>query len=220
MRFLLAKLLPHQTNGTHPIRSSIGAGLAIGLSLVVGLWIAHRTGLSPALIAPIGASAVLVFAVPASPLAQPRAVLGGNLVSAIVGVLLSRTGLSPFAMDVMAVGLAIMMMHLLRCLHPPGGAVALSVAIGAQSGAWPWSFLLFPVGVNSLTLLVIGWLFNNMTGSIYPHRHEILHKNSTPIAYEYDRRDLEAALDKCVDRPDISIEDLDEIIRSILIRRK
>jgi CBS-domain-containing membrane protein len=47
--------------------------------------------------------------------------LGGNLVSAIVGVLLSRTGLSPFAMDVMAVGLAIMMMHLLRCLHPPGG---------------------------------------------------------------------------------------------------
>jgi CBS domain-containing membrane protein len=219
MRFLLAKLLPHQMNGTHPIRSSIGAGLAIGLSLVVGLWIAHRTGLSPALIAPIGASAVLVFAVPASPLAQPRAVLGKSglgdrrgaaVKNGAIAICHGRYGCWAGDHDDALVALP----------ASSRGAVALSVAIGAQSGAWPWSFLLFPVGVNSLTLLVIGWLFNNMTGSRYPHRHEILHKNSTPIAYEYDRRDLEAALDKCVDRPDISIEDLDEIIRSILIRRK
>ena len=207
-------------HGYHPLRSSLGAGLGIGVCLVVGAWLVTNLGFPLALVAPIGASAVLVFAVPASPLAQPRAVMGGNLISALIGLLLSRTGLPPFAMAAMATALAIMAMHILRCLHPPGGAMALVAAMGAQGTVWPWSFLLLPVAINSLTLLAIGWLFNNATGSRYPHHNEVLPEHRLPIAIDYDRADLDVVLDELEDRPDISVEDLDAIIRAVLIRHK
>ena len=71
----------------------------------------------------MGASAVLLFAVPSSPLAQPWSILGGNVVSAVTGVLIFKIfGHSALALGV-AVACAILAMSLLRCLHPHGGAV-------------------------------------------------------------------------------------------------
>ncbi|MEG8058719.1 HPP family protein [Sphingomonas sp. 22L2VL55-3] len=81
----------------------------------------HGSGPLPLLVAPIGASAVLIFAVPASPLAQPWSVVGGNIISALVGVTAARFVPIPYLAAGVAVGGAILVMSLLRCLHPPAG---------------------------------------------------------------------------------------------------
>ncbi|MFG3757464.1 HPP family protein, partial [Klebsiella pneumoniae] len=77
---------------------------------------------APLLVASIGASAVLLFAVPASPLAQPWPIIGGNSVSALVGIVVARAIGDPLLAAAVAAALAIAVMSLARCLHPPGGA--------------------------------------------------------------------------------------------------
>ena len=93
-----------------------------------------RGRLVPLIVAPMGASAVLVFAVPASPLAQPWPVVGGNAISALVGVVVARVVADPVIAVGLAVSLAIAAMSLTRSLHPPGGAAALTAA----SAGRPW----------------------------------------------------------------------------------
>lgn len=137
-------------------------GLLCGLMLGNGL--AH-----PLLVAPMGASAVLLFAVPASPLAQPWPVLGGNVISALVGIFIARAVADPTLAAALAVGGAIAVMSVLRCLHPPGGAVALSAALGVKGAAASYMFALVPVGVNTLLLLVVAILFHRIAGHKYPH---------------------------------------------------
>ena len=137
-------------------------GLLCGLMLGNGL--AH-----PLLVAPMGASAVLLFAVPASPLAQPWPVLGGNVISALVGIAVAKAIADPTLAAALAVGAAIAIMSLLRCLHPPGGAVALSAVLGAKGAAGSYMFALVPVGVNTLLLLTVAILFHRLAGHNYPH---------------------------------------------------
>src|SRR6202012_5559167 len=92
---------------------------------------------APWMVAPLGASAGLVFCVPASPLAQPWSVVGGNTLSALVGVAsMAAFGTTPAGAGV-AVGAAIITMFALRCLHPPGGASALlTVLAGVHDPAF------------------------------------------------------------------------------------
>ncbi|WP_420124502.1 HPP family protein [Nakamurella sp.] len=129
----------------------------------------------PAIVAPMGASAVLLFAAPASPLAQPWPMLGGNIISTVIGVGVARligtgTPLGSITAAAVAVAVAIGVMMVLRCLHPPGGACALFAAVGTgavqQQG---FLFAVFPIAVNSLALLVIAAAVNNLTGRAYPH---------------------------------------------------
>jgi len=119
----------------------------------------------PLIAAPFGATAVLVFAVPDSPLAQPRNVLGGNCIGAIVCIALVQLfGTAPWVMA-LAVATAIKLMQLTKTLHPPGGAVAL---VGAMSGA-SWDFLLTPVLTGSVIILICTVVFNNLVpGRPYP----------------------------------------------------
>ena len=214
-----------KTHGRHPLRSSLGAPLGLAVSALRAMGVSAYTGDAAWLVAPIGASAVLVFAVPASPLAQPRAVLGGNVVSALVGLcvahLVAPTGMGPVLAAALSVGLAILAMHLTRSLHPPGGAMALVAAMSAHKGIpAPWHFVLAPVAVNCLGLLAAGWLFNNLTGSRYPHRAESLPEHRAPVPIDYDRADLEAVLDELEDAPDVTVDDLDAIFRAVQIRRQ
>lgn len=132
--------------------------------LMLGNGLAH-----PLLVAPMGASAVLLFAVPASPLAQPWPVLGGNVISALVGIFVAKAVPDPTIAAALAVGAAIAIMSLLRCLHPPGGAVALSAALGVKGVASSYMFALVPVGVNTLLLLIVAILFHRIAGHNYPH---------------------------------------------------
>src|ERR1700754_372302 len=101
-------------------RSAFGALLGVLLTALLTRWLGQGGAASPWLVAPIGASAVLVFAAPAERLAPPWAVIGGNTVSALVGILCVQAFGDAVWVPALAVGLAIALMFALRCLHPPG----------------------------------------------------------------------------------------------------
>ncbi|MFK8251510.1 HPP family protein [Ancylobacter terrae] len=154
-------------------RLRAGAGAALGL-LVVAFGTLLALGPSagiPLIIAPMGASAVLLFAVPASPLAQPWSMLAGNIVSAVIGVTAAQWIPDPLVAAGVAGGTAIAAMASLRCLHPPSGAVALTAVLGGPAvAAAGYGFVLWPVALNSLLLIGTAMVFNNLTGKSYPHR--------------------------------------------------
>ncbi len=158
-------------NAAERLRASVGALIGI---LVTGFLTQYALGSSaavPLLIAPMGASSVLLFAVPASPLAQPWSVLGGNVIASIAGVTAAIWIENPFIASALAVGIAILVMMACRCIHPPSGAVALTAVLGGpavhEAG---YAFVLWPVGVNTVLLLITAVIYNNLTGRRYPHK--------------------------------------------------
>ncbi len=196
--------------GAHwPTRLIACAGALAGIALTLLLcarWPFLPADL-PAIVAPLGASAVLVFAVPASPLAQPWSVIGGNTVSALIGVAVYRWVPSPALAAGIAVGGAILAMSLLRCLHPPGGAAALTAVIGGQSvHAAGYAFAFAPVAINSLALVVLAMLFHRATGPSYPHRA------GAPVAPGLHATDIDAALADLHETFDIAPADLDALL--------
>lgn len=108
--------------------------------------------------APFGATAVLVFGVPESPLAQPRNVIGGNVIGAIVSVILvALFGTAPWV-EALAVATTIKLMQLTKTVHPPGSAVAL---VGVMSAA-SWNFIFTPVFAGSVITVLCTYFFNNL----------------------------------------------------------
>ena len=131
--------------------SGLGGGLAILL-----LAFLTRNFDQLLLIAPFGASCVLLFALPQSPLARPRNVIGGHFISALVGLLvLTFIGDGVLAMAV-GVGLAIAMMQFTGTLHPPAGGDPL-VVILAGAG---WSFLALPILAGTVILVLLAWAYH------------------------------------------------------------
>ena len=196
----------------------VGALIGVALTSLVSAMALHDWASLPLLVAPIGASAVLVFAVPASPLAQPWSVLGGNVVSALVGVAAARFVPVPYLAVGVAVGGAILAMSLLRCLHPPGGAAALTAVIGGPAvlGAG-YAFPFVPVGVNSLILILVGIAFHKASGHSYPHRpipivgHEL---TASGLGVPHPA-DIDLALADLGETFDVSREDLDLLFRRV-----
>lgn len=201
--------------GLHPFRAGLGAVFGIGLVALVGRWLMGES--APFIVAAAGASAVLVFAVPASPLARPWAVIGGSLVSALLGVFVLRWTGEPLLAMPLAVGLAIMGMMLLRCLHPPGGAMALIAAMGSPDVvALGYGFVLAPVGLNACLLVLAGLVFNNLTGSRWPHRAEM--PPALPARDGVRREDIVAVLGAMEDRLDIGVDDAEALVRALEAR--
>lgn len=159
MKRILDKVRGNGPLPARPGRWQIAAGL-IGGSLGIGLiaMLAHINNL-PLLMAPFGATCVLLFAAPDTPLAQPRNVIGGHLVSSLVGLLfLKYAGTSPVEMG-LAVGLAIALMQATRTLHAPAGADPLVVMM---SGKASWSFLVAPVFASAVILVMVAVVVNNV----------------------------------------------------------
>lgn len=158
-----------QADRVERIRACVGALIGIFVTGISSFWLIGNTPQLPMLIAPLGASAVLLFAVPNGPLAQPWPIVGGNTLSALVGVTALMLFDDVAVAAAVGVGGAIALMFLTRSLHPPGGAVALATVLGGdavlQQGYY-WA--LVPVGLESLMLLVVGLLYNNLTGRRYP----------------------------------------------------
>jgi CBS domain-containing membrane protein len=153
--------------------SSLGALFGIAFTG----WVAHlvlgETVDVPLLVAPMGASAVLLFAVPESPLAQPWSIMGGNIVSAILGVACAQLIATPVFAAATAVALAISAMLALRCVHPPSGAVALTAVLGGPNiHELGFRFVAMPIALQSGALLTAALLFHRMTGHRYPRMHE------------------------------------------------
>ena len=172
------------------------------------------------LIAPMGASAVLLFAVPASPLAQPWSIIGGNLVAGLVGVTCAKLIGEPLIAAPIAAASAIGAMFLLRCLHPPSGAVALTAVLGGPAvHAMGYSFVLAPVMLNSVLILGAALFFNNATGRRYPHRVQAAppEQHDTSDAPPTTRlgittEDLDTVLSRYNQVLDISRDDLQAIL--------
>lgn len=136
----------------------IGASLAILLLAIIY----PLTGFN-ILLAPFGATCVLLFALPDSPLAQPKNIVFGHLITAFVGLLFFHIfGFTPLSVA-LSVGTAIAAMRLTSTTHPPAGANPIVVMLGAAS----WNFLEF-VAVGSIALIACGVLFHKINGKMYP----------------------------------------------------
>lgn len=142
--------------------AGVGAALCItGLSLMGTLqdsiW----------LMAPFGATMVILFGLPASPLAQPRNIILGHLLTSAVGLsVASVVGVHTWSLG-LAVGLAVMLMLLTHTTHPPAGANPLIIMFSGEG----WDFLLTPVAAGTLTIVLFGYLYHNrISGQQYPQR--------------------------------------------------
>ncbi len=185
------------------------AGALVGIALTA--WIgalATGSAAGAVIVAPMGASAVLVFAVPASPLAQPWPVVAGNTLSALVGVAVAALVPVPAFAAGVAVGLAILVMSLTRSLHPPGGAAALLAVVGGPAvAALGWRFALVPVLLNAAVLAGLGVLFHRLSGHSYPHRPV-----PVPLAHP---EDVDAALADLGETLDVAREDIDALLARV-----
>jgi CBS-domain-containing membrane protein len=134
--------------------------------ILVTAWISSRylsVGDSWLMVGSMGASAVLLFAVPHGQLSQPWAATGGQLISAAVGVTCAEWIPLPVLAAAVAVSLAVLAMHYARCIHPPGGATALIAVIGGPSiHALGYAYVVTPVMINTLTILAMAFAFNNL----------------------------------------------------------
>ncbi|MFY9291885.1 MAG: HPP family protein [Methylorubrum rhodinum] len=226
-RPLLRRLLPQQAPVSVRERVRAACGALLGL-LVTGLVARAALGNGaalPALIAPMGASAVLLFAVPSSPLAQPWSIVGGNLIAALVGVSVGHLVPDPLVAAGLAGGLAIGLMMAFRCLHPPSGAVALTAVLGGPAiHDLGYGFVLWPVGVNTLLILGVAVAFNNLTGRSYPHAPAAAPAAPAPSSgMGLTSGDIDAALKDFDQVLDIGRGDLEALLRraqlSALVRR-
>jgi CBS domain-containing membrane protein len=145
----------------------LGAFFGLMLVIAAAKYLGELSGISEWLMASLGASALLVFALPGSPMAQPWAVVGGNTLSACIGILCFHLISMPMLALPAAVAFSILGMFTLRCLHPPAAAVALIVVLG-QIGHLRYAF--FPVMLDSIALVIVGAIYSNLTGKVYPNR--------------------------------------------------
>ena len=196
-------------------RIVLGAFIGVLLTGALSHWgMGVSTASLPWLVAPLGASAVLVFAMPASPLAQPWSVVGGNTLSALIGIACARWVAPPELAAALAVGLAIGIMLALRCLHPPGGASALLMVLGGITNPW---FALFPVLLNSLLLALAGIGYNNVTRRRYPHAQQAVAQAGSGATRAADT-DLDEALARYNQVLDISRDDLQTLLAETQLR--
>lgn len=136
------------------IRGLVGGVLGILLLMYLTKW----TG-TPWIMAPFGATCVLLFALPNSPLAQPRSVIGGHLLSSFIGLLfINLLGESILSVS-LAVGCSIAAMQAFRVIHAPAGADPIVVIL---SGIYGFDFLLSPVLIGSVALVLVGIVVNNI----------------------------------------------------------
>ncbi len=123
----------------------------------------HAPEHMPILVASMGASAVILFVLPSSPLAQPWPFVGGQMLSAIIGIYCAFYINPIFLASAISVGLAVAAMLGLRCLHPPGAATALAPVLGNPHLSTPdFDFLLLPVGINVVLLLILSIVINKI----------------------------------------------------------
>lgn len=202
-------------NGEERLRACVGALIGILITVIIGRALNTSHAL-PWLIAPMGASAVLLFAVPSSPLAQPWSLIGGNTIAAIVGVGCWHATQDVVMASCLAAGIAIGLMLVLRCLHPPSGAVALTAVLGGPAiHDMGLRFVLDPVLLNSVCLLLTAICYNRLTGRDYPHLAPPLpagqrrHRHTPPEErLGFSPEDIDAVLRDYNQILDVSREDL------------
>ncbi|MBS0495836.1 MAG: HPP family protein [Proteobacteria bacterium] len=185
--------------------------LGLALCIAVVAVFAHRLGMAsapPWMVASLGASAVLIIALPSSPLAQPWPVLAGSVLSYLVGVACAALVPNLSVASGLAVGLAVAAMLALRCLHPPGGGMALFAVLHPHESSLAGAL---PVGLNVLALVLAGIVFNHLTGRSYPHQ-QARAPSTRKEAGTFSSDDLDAALEHYNQVLDVSRDDLEGLL--------
>jgi len=155
---------PSRVPRSEVLWSWLGSFIGISAVALISERLLDSSGLI-LIVGSFGASAVLLYGAVNSPLAQPRNLIGGHVVSALVGVAAFQL-LEPLTWlaAAIAVATAISLMHLTRTLHPPGGATALIAVIGGpQIHELGFLYVLVPVAAGALVMLVVALVFNNLT---------------------------------------------------------
>jgi CBS-domain-containing membrane protein len=189
--------------------SAVGA--FVGMLGVAGVSQLVLGGLSPPLLlASVGASAVLLFAVPHGPLSQPWPLFGGHLVSAAIGVTVAHAAFPPLLAGALAVGLAVAAMYYLRCIHPPGGATALTAVIGGPAiHDLGYQYLLTPVLLNVVVVFVTALAFNYpFAWRRYPAALKVRRAQEETPYRPIEHADFVYALSQLDSFVDVSEEDL------------
>jgi len=199
------------------IISAVGGCIGILLVFIVSNWFIGAEA-AIFIIPSMGASAVLLFAAPHSPLAQPWNVFGGHIISAVVGVICAQFVPIAAIAAALSVGLAIGAMYYARCIHPPGGATALAAVIGgAQIHSLGFEYIITPVLVNVMTILTVALLFNYLfKWRRYPVYLTLEDDKSTSAIDNYgpiSHADLVYALSEIDSFIDVTEEDLLKIYK-------
>lgn len=204
------------TSHREKLVATFGAALGIAAVTVISHW-SLGAAAANLMIASMGASAVLLFAVPHGALSQPWASVGGHVLAATVGVSCQKLfGGSLFA-PALAVGLAVGVMCYARCIHPPGGATALIAVIGGESvHALGYGFILVPVLLNLGAILAAALIFNNFfpwrryPASLMSPKKEVPAQRDPPRS-GLSHEDLAAAMESMDTYVDITSEELAEL---------
>ncbi len=214
LKNLLSSFAPHRSPApfSERLRSGLAGGLGIFL-LAAALHLLPQPQLPLLLLGSMAASAVLLYAVPHSPLAQPWNLIGGHLISALAGWATISFVHDPLAAAGIAVGCAIFLMYVLDCLHPPGAATALTLVLGAtQFMQMGMGWTLTIVAANGFISLLLALAINNAL----PRRHypQAAAAPAAPKAVARvlpEQQDIERALAEEDSLLDISTEDLLDI---------
>ena len=192
----------------------IGALLGLLISSFVS-WYAHGD-FHAWYIAPMGASSVLLFAVPASPLAQPWNMVVGNIIAGIIGVTCALFISNLTIAFSIAVALSIFLMMTTDSLHPPSGAVAITAVLGGTTvHELGYAFIFYPVLLNSILLLIVAVIFNRLLGKQYPQIAQLNTRSKDPTPTQkvtIQPQDIQDVLEHQTELLDISEYDLQKII--------
>ncbi|SFQ27374.1 CBS domain-containing membrane protein [Pseudomonas sp. NFPP07] len=217
---MLARWKPAAINTRPSEWSRAAIGMALGT--LFSVWLCGRVfGMEVALhlIGPLGASAVLLFAVSSGALAQPWSILGGYLCAAVLALLVAHVLGRTLGSACLAAGMSLVLMCWLRCLHPPAGAVALTMVLADPATiALDW-LALGPVMLAALCLLLSALAYNNLTRIRYPKGQSEpatqLPADQPPSDTQaITAADLKLALDEMQEFFDVTPQDLEQLIHA------
>ena len=188
------------------VLSGVGALCGLAISSLISWYVLG--GINAWYIAPMGASSVLLFAVPNSPLAQPWNVIIGNILAGVIGVTCTQLLADSTTAFSLAVGFAIFMMMTTDSLHPPSGAVAITAVLGGDAvHRLGFHFILYPVLLNSILLLLFAVFFNRLIGRHYPLTAHLNERSKDPTPTQkvsIQPKDIEYSKDSMVFSSDSS----------------
>lgn len=212
---MFARWIPAAINTRPSEWSRAAIGMALGTMLSVWLC-AQVFGIEVAqhLIGPVGASAVLLFAVSSGALAQPWSILGGYLCAGVTALLVAHVLGRTLGSACLAAGMALIVMCWLRCLHPPAGALALLLVLADPATiALDWKALA-PVMLSAITLVLCALAYNNLTRIRYPKRAAETVVLVPPERQAITAQDLKLALADMEAFYDVTPQDLEQLIHA------
>ena len=211
---MLARWLPAAIN-TRPTEWS-RAAIGMALGTLFSVWMCAQVfghDVAYHLIGPLGASAVLLFAVSSGALAQPWSILGGYLCAGVVALLVAHVLGRTLGSACLAAGKALILMCWLRCLHPPAGALALTLVLADPATiAMDWKAM-EPVMLGAVCMLTSALAYNNLTRIRYPKRPAEPAPLVTPVdSLAITAEDLKRALAEMEAFIDVTPEDLERLV--------